>query len=302
MSNIKHRFHRIFLAAALLVAAITASGDSASPVGATLWQPSMNVFRRHTVDREKMFEFYGDVLGLKQLQTLNVRPDGTGGVARFQAGGSELKLTGRVADRTYQPGGVRDATGVRLVTLFFADEAALSERFRAHGLAAPAFRSVADSKRKVALVNDPDGQPVELVVVPGASADVLAQIEVGVTVSDVARSRAFYRDFVGLEELPPAPDALFGTTKYPFRHGTTTINLRSFGALPADTGSGGIQYVVSNVDVVAALAESEGVTIDNPLSGSAGSLRTIWLDDPDGITNYFAETGASRRAREGSQQ
>jgi hypothetical protein len=23
-------------------------------------------------------------------------------------------------------------------------------------------------------------------------------------------------------------------------------------------------------------------------------LRTIWLEDPDGVTTYFAETGASR--------
>ncbi len=38
--------------------------------------------------------------------------------------------------------------------------------------------------------------------------------------------------------------------------------------------------------------------IDQPLSGLRGfDLRTIWLDDPDGVTNYFAETGASRAAR-----
>jgi catechol 2,3-dioxygenase-like lactoylglutathione lyase family enzyme len=140
------------------------------------------------------------------------------------------------------------------------------------------------------------------VVVPGATAEVLAQIEVGVTVADLERSRGFYRDFVGLEELPAVEDKLFGTMKYPFRHGSTTISLRSFGALPRDTGTGGIQYVVSDVEVVAALASEKGVTIDQPLSGSIGSLRTIWLDDPDGITNYFAETGASRRAREGASQ
>jgi catechol 2,3-dioxygenase-like lactoylglutathione lyase family enzyme len=302
MKNIERWLNRVVVAVMFLGGAVVASGDSATPVGATLWQPSMNVFRRHSVPREEMFEFYGGVLGLKQLQTLNVRPDGTGGVARFQAGGSELKLTGRVDRRTYHPGGVRDATGVRLLTLFFADEAPLVERFRAHGLATPEFRPVAGSNRKIALVNDPDGQPVELVVVPGATAEVLAQIEVGVTVSDLERSRAFYRDFVGLEELPPVADPMFGTTKHPYRHGTTTINLRSFGDLPHDTGTGGIQYVVSDVDVVAKLAESERVTIDQPLSGSAGSLRTIWLDDPDGITNYFAETGASRRAREGASQ
>jgi hypothetical protein len=102
-----------------------------------------------------------------------------------------------------------------------------------------------------------------------------------------------------LEELPPAADSRFGVTKYSYRHGATTISLRSFGrSLPADTGSGGIQYVVSNVDVVAALAEARHVVVDQPLSTLGNfALRTIWLDDPDGITNYFAETGASRQTR-----
>ena len=150
-----------------------------------------------------------------------------------------------------------------------------------------------------ALVTDPDGQQVELVIVPGATAEQLARIEVGLTVADIERSRAFYRSFVGLEELPPVDDERFGTRKYSYRHGATTISLRSFGkSLPADTGSGGIQYVVSDVEFVDALAKERQVTIDSPLQGLRGfDLRTIWLDDPDGVTNYFAETGASRRAR-----
>lgn len=261
-----------------------------------LWQPSMNVFRRFDVPAERMYEFYGGVLGFAQLSTLNV--GNGGGVARFQAGAQELKLTRRVADRHYEPGGVAAATGLRLLTFFFADEEALAARFAAHGAPAPQFTSAEDGQRS-ALVNDPDGQPVELVIVPNATAEDLARIEVGLTVADLDRSRAFYGTFVGLEALPPAPDARFGTTKYSYRHGATTITLRSFErSLPADTGSGGIQYVVSDVDVVDALAKERGVVVDQPLQGLRGfDLRTIWLDDPDGITNYFAETGASRKAR-----
>ena len=107
-------------------------------------------------------------------------------------------------------------------------------------------------------------------------------------------------DAARLEELPPVEDERFGTLKYSYRHGTTTISLRSFGkSLPADTGSGGIQYVVSDVEYVDTLAKERHITIDQPLAGLRGfDLRTIWLDDPDGVTNYFAETGASRRARE----
>ncbi len=292
-------------AASVALLALAATGpalaQTAGPAAETttarvLWQPSMNVFRRFEVPAERMYEFYGDVLGFKQLSTLNV--GNGGGVARFQAGAQELKLTRRVGNRSYQSGGVRAATGLRLLTFYFADERQLAARFAQHGLPAPEFRDYADDRRS-ALVQDPDGQDVELVVVPAATAEQLARIEVGLTVADMARSRAFYRGFVGLEELPPVDDERFGTRKYSYRHGATTISLRSFGNdLPADTGSGGIQYVVSDVEAVDALANARHVPIAQPLSGLQGfDLRTIWLDDPDGVTNYFAETGQSRRAR-----
>jgi hypothetical protein len=99
-------------------------------------------------------------------------------------------------------------------------------------------------------------------------------------------------------------DERFATKKYSFRHGATTISLRAFGeSLPADNGSGGIQYVVSDVELVDALAKERQIPIDQPLGGLRGfDLRTIWLDDPDGVTNYFAETGASRAARAPSER
>jgi len=298
------RDHRSGFSVALVIAALVCGGavaqtppDAHATTAAVLWQPSMNVFRRFEVPAERMYEFYGGVLGFKQLSTLNV--GNGGGVARFQAGAQELKLTRRVGNRSYESGGVRAATGLRLLTFYFADERELSARFVQHGLPAPDFTDYAPERRRSALVQDPDGQDVELVIVAGATAEQLGSIEVGLTVADLARSRDFYRNFVGLEELPPVDDERFGTRKYSYRHGATTISLRSFGAgLPADTGSGGIQYVVSNVEFVDALAKERHVTIDQPLSGLSGfDLRTVWLGDPDGITNYFAETGASRRAR-----
>ena len=267
---------------------------STAPV---LWQRSMNVFRRFAAEPEKMYEFYGPVLGFEQLQTLSITPGNPGGVARFRVGAQELKLTRRTPNRQYHPGGVADATGFRLVTFFFADEAALVKRFTEHGYPAPSFASERGTAGRRALVQDPDGQAVELVVLPNATPEQLAALEVGLTVADAERSRAFYRSFVGLEELEPTDDLRFGTTKYSFRHGATTVTLRSFGReLPADTGSGGIQYVVSNVDAVAALAESRAVTVETPLSPPGNGLRTIWLSDPDAVTNYFAETAQSRAA------
>jgi catechol 2,3-dioxygenase-like lactoylglutathione lyase family enzyme len=140
------------------------------------------------------------------------------------------------------------------------------------------------------MVRDPADQWVELVVAPGASQEVYDSIELGMTVSDLEKSRAFYREFVGLDELPPVDDPVLGTTRYSYRHGTTTVTLWSFGkGLAANTRSAGIQYVVSDVEAVDVKAKAQNVKIDTPLGNFSAGLRTIWLSDPDGITNYFAQ-------------
>lgn len=292
MHHVKRVTGTAVMAAFVCMAAPSAHAQDAPTIDTTapvLWQTSMNVFRRFTADQDEMFEFYGSVLGFERLQSF-------GGVHRFQAGNSELKLTRRVDRKSYEAGGVEGATGLRLLTFFFPSESELAARFEEHGRPAPQFQPIAGSDRKAALVMDPDGQAVELVVVPGASSDVLEQIEIGLTVSDLEESRAFYREFVGLSELPAIEDALLGTARYPYRHGTTTVNLFHFGDdLPADTGSGGIQYVVSSVEEVAALVAARNVSVDQPLTADTNAaLRTIWLNDPDGVTNYFAETTYSR--------
>jgi catechol 2,3-dioxygenase-like lactoylglutathione lyase family enzyme len=112
---------------------------------------------------------------------------------------------------------------------------------------------------------------VELVIVPDSEKAACMGIEVGLSVSDLEKSRAFYREFVGLEEMPPEDDPVFHVKKYSFRHGSTIISLRCFGSgLPADTGSGGIQYVVSDAARVEKLAKERNVVIDQPLSTLAG--------------------------------
>lgn len=264
--------------------------DSVAPL---LSQSYMNVFRRFSADPEDMYAFYGKILGF--TQSANFKLGGNVGMAWFQVGDAQLKLTGVVPNRQYYHGGISEATGVRLLTFFFPDQDALIQRFRAQGLPAPVFRPVANSNGvRSALVQDPDGQWVELVTIPNAAASVCEQIEIGLVVSDIEASRKFYREFVGLQELPPVDDYFLQTPKYMFRHGATTISLRSFGkGLPADTGSGGIQYVVSDIKAVDELTKAHQVTVDQPLNTMGGySLQTIWTDDPDGITNYFAQVGA----------
>ena len=74
-----------------------------------------------------------------------------------------------------------------------------------------------------------------------------------------------------------------------------TIGLWSAGKnLPADTGSAGIQYVIGNIDAVNANALARKVTVETPLGGVPGfNVRTVWLNDPNGATNYFYQMGAA---------
>jgi catechol 2,3-dioxygenase-like lactoylglutathione lyase family enzyme len=268
-------------------------------VAPLIWLPAMFVFRRHAVEQEKMLQFYGDVLGLEKLANI-------GAVGRVKVGATEFKMPPRSFAPFQRPGledkrpegGVKDATGFRLATFFFPDEAALVARFRQHGYPVPEFKSLSGSANRRALTADPDGQMVELVIVPNARPETYQQFEIGLTVSSIEKSRAFYRDFMGLEELAPVEDPLFGTTKYSFRNGSTIVSLRSFGAkLPADKTSGYIQYVVTDVDRAQELAKERGITIDRPLTAPRDArLRILWLDDPDGVTQYVTETAESRAA------
>jgi predicted enzyme related to lactoylglutathione lyase len=270
---------------------VRAEGESVGPV---IWMPAMNVFRRYSADDpEPVFSFYSDVLGHERLTAYDV--GGPTGVMRIRAGATELKFTGDTQGQQYQPGGIDNATGLRLWTFFYSDRDAVTQRFEDHGLPAPEFVPIGDTGQLSALVTDPEGELVQLIVTGDPAGTTYDEVEIGLTVSDLEASRAFYRDFVGLQELAPVYDPIFDTMKYAYRHGATTISLRWFGDdLPADTGTGGIQYVVSDVELVDRLANENGIQIKQPLNTLRGfGLRTIWLGDPDGITNYFAQTGQS---------
>jgi catechol 2,3-dioxygenase-like lactoylglutathione lyase family enzyme len=283
----------VLAALSLLAAPGVFTAQAAPSVRPQFAQDSMNVYRRFAVeDRAKMVEFYEKVLGLQPLQPINL--GGGQQMLLFRVGGGQIKLAAGLKEgRQYHAGGINDATGIRLYTLFFPDEAALKGRFQASGYPAPAFRDIGGGRR-VALVKDPGGFNLELVILPGAPPAATGKVEVGINVSDLKRSRAFYREFVGLEELPPVKDAFLGMTKYPYRHGQTTIDLWSVGkGLPADTGSAGIQYVISNIDAVNAEAMARKVAVETPLGGVPGfNVRTVWLNDPDGVTDYFYQMGA----------
>ena len=275
---------------ALFAAALMTAGAASAaepPVKPQFAQGSMNVFRRFAVeDRPKMVDFYDKALGLKPLSPINL--GGGQQMILFGVGTGQIKLAaGLTQGRKYHPAGaVGDATGIRLYTLTYPDEAALAARFQAAGYPEPVFKDIGGGKKE-ALVKDPAGFNIGLVIAPGAATE---GVEAGINVSNLDRSRAFYRDFEGLDELPPVKDPILGVTKYPFRHGQTTISLFQIGKnLPADTGSAGVQYVINNIDDMNARALAEHVAVETPLGGLQGfpGLKTVWLNDPDGVTDYF---------------
>ncbi len=284
----------------LLFVGVAAAGtyaQSAAPATATTAAPyfveqSMNVFRRFNGDGAKTLEFYGKVLGFGDVGAI-------GGVSRFLVGNSQLKFTRAGANTNFTRGAINDAAGVRLWTMWFADEDALTKRFTASGLPAPAFKTV-DGVRS-ALVTDPDGEWVQLVVAPNAPKETYGQLEIGIAANDLEKSRAFYRTFVGLKELPPVKDQVLGVTKYPFRHGTTTISVWATpGPKPTNRSLAGIQYVVKPVDPIWALAQERQIPVEQPLAPTLGTLMTTWLFDPDMVTNYFAEIRGPQRPAQGA--
>jgi catechol 2,3-dioxygenase-like lactoylglutathione lyase family enzyme len=287
-----HPLKNALIVATLLMApAMTLAQPAPAPVQPAkpvFAQASMNVYRRFPAElRDRMVDFYGTVLGLQPLTPINLSP--TQQMILFKVGTGQIKLaSGLKEGRQYHTGGVNDATGIRLYTLYFPDEAALSQRFTAAGYPAPAFRDLRTGQR-AALVQDPGGFNIELVIVPNAPPETYGQVEVGINVSDLDKAKAFYAGFVGLEELPPVQDPLLGVIQHRYRNGSTTIDVWYVGkGLPADTGSAGIQYVTSNVDAINALALSKGITVEEPLGGVPGfPVKTVWLNDPDGVTNYF---------------
>jgi catechol 2,3-dioxygenase-like lactoylglutathione lyase family enzyme len=253
-------------------------------------QTSANVFRRMLVEtRPKMVEFYDKVLAVTPLNPINL---GNGAqMILFKIGSGQIKLaTGQQGNRKYHVGQLNEVTGIRTFMLTYPDETALTARFTANGYPAPAFKDIGGGRRGT-LVQDPGGFWISLIVDPKASPDT--GVEVGINVSNLETSRKFYREFVGLEELPPVKDKLIGVTKYPYRRGQTMISLWSVGKnLPQDTGSAGIQYVIGNVVEVDARGKAWKIPVESPLSDLKGfALRTVWLNDPDGVTNYFAQVG-----------
>jgi catechol 2,3-dioxygenase-like lactoylglutathione lyase family enzyme len=269
-----------------------------SPTRDLFSQDSMNVFRRYPREKTaEMVKFYTEALALRSLSPIQLTA--TQQMILTGVGSGQIKLSaGTQGNRTYDlEGGYAGGTGIRFFVLSYPDHEAVRQRFVAAGFPAPEFVTRADGYHQ-ALVTDPGGFQIVILTRAGLKDHSDGGVGVGINVSDLDRSRAFYREFVGLDELPAVPAPVLGTTLYPYRHKETTLFLYHMGDnRHPDNGSAGIQYVVRDTPMVDAKARHRGgIAVETPLNKLAGfDLVTVWLNDPDGVTNYFAQVGPNSR-------
>ena len=259
-------------------------------------QDSMNVFRRFPRDKtEEMVKFYTEALALRSLNPIQLTASQQ--MILTGVGSGQIKLSaGQQGDRKYDlEGGYRGGTGIRFFLLSYPDPQVVRQRFREAGFAEPEFVQRDDGYRQ-ALVTDPGGFDIVILTRPGLKDHSDDGVGVGIAVSDLAESREFYREFVGLDELDPVAAPVLGTTLYPYRHEETRLFLYEAMGDGVDNGSAGIQYVVRDAPLVDAKAKSRDIAVETPLNKLAGfDLVTVWLNDPDGVTNYFAQVGPNSR-------
>ena len=118
-------------------------------------------------DAEAMAEFYGDVLGLTRVDDL----DFTGGTMRRYAHGDavvKLVSTGEPPALSNPPSGpAGGAAGLRYLTIAVHDVAAMVQRCQDAGRLVPVPPFEFQPGVTVAMVEDPDGNWVELVHASG---------------------------------------------------------------------------------------------------------------------------------------
>ncbi|MDH5672238.1 MAG: VOC family protein [Myxococcales bacterium] len=240
-------------------------------------------------DPDATVAFYRDVMALRQLPSAELG----GGLTqhRFAVGGHLLKINAYETPPARERGGIEQAVGMRLLAFLLDDYDALLARLDAHGKRHSALVSNRDAPYRVSFTKDPEGNVLELVGLkkPGGKA-LRTRLQVGLTVADVERSRAFYGQTLGLPEEPPMQVGGNVGTRYGFTWGESTIKFWCVpGERPVRTGSpadhSGIRLLTMLVeDLSEAEAElrDKGVPIVQERTEIPGVCSLIFFSDPDG--------------------
>ena len=170
------------LACVLVVAGVSVHAQSgvSVPLASLSTQPSMNVFRRFALEPSKMAGFYADVLGLKQLPSLNM--PGGGQMMLFEIGSGQVKLQFTAAAGEYKTGRRPRCHGVACIHLLLSRRSSGHSQVRRARLSAPEFRKgrSGTTHRDGARPCEPMGRARGC---PNAAQEVYQSLEFGLTVS-----------------------------------------------------------------------------------------------------------------------
>lgn len=101
---------------------------------------------------------------------------------------------------------------------------------------------------------------------------------VSLNVADVERALVFYRDTLGLGQLP-RPDFGFGGAWLDAGEGRQVHLIEA--NVPADLGQH-VAFRVDDLDSVVATLRAAGIEVDDPRPVGDTSIRQTFLSDPDG--------------------
>ncbi len=166
--------------------------------------------------------FYRDVMHFEALPSVPLGRDLT--QHRFRIGKHLVKLNQYASPPEPQSGGIERAVGMRLLAFILDDLEATIERLQAGGHRFDWFPGAESLPYRVGFTRDPEGNVLELVgLARPAGPRLSTRMQIGLTVSDVERSRHFYGSVLGLKEERPMKVGGAVGTRYGFTWGTTTI-------------------------------------------------------------------------------
>jgi glyoxylase I family protein len=249
-------------------------------------------------DMTKAKHFYGDILGLPPAEPIPLNLPPGSEMVWYQAGATRIKVRGFATAPPKTETATMAANGIRLITLFVKDPNALVNRLTAAGLQAPQFNSPEKVAYRYGFVSDPDGNQIEILTFKTEPRpDTFERFQIGLTVADAEKTRAFYTQVLGLKERPAQPLASVpGSLEYFVEAGATTIKFWSPpGDRPTLTGPTGdrlglryFTFMIKDVDSAFEALKARGAKILVTPRNLPDVARIMMIADPDGNTIEFA--------------